>query len=127
MELVIMKDIYIKDMNNGKNINSSFMIMKKLFREGEKTVAIIGDKSGDSKANIIDPTDILKVGQVISVTGMFGNTLDIKKFKLVDKFSMEDYLPHIEKSIDEIMNEIKNISNEEFKSEECIELDNYFW
>lgn len=122
-----MKDVYIKDIRNGAKVNSTFMIMRKLFRDGEKTVAIVGDKSGDAKAAIVDSYNVLKVGNVLSVKGTFGSVFEIKEFKIVEEFAIEDYLPHIERPIQEIMDEIEIMSNEEFKSKECIELNNYFF
>lgn len=122
-----MKDVYIKDIRNGSKVNSTFMIMKKLFRDGEKTVAILGDKSGDAKAAIADTYNVLKVGNVLSVKGTFGSVFEIKEFKIIEEFAIEDYLPHIERPIQEIMDEIEIMSNEEFKSKECIELNNYFF
>ncbi len=40
---------------------------------------------------------------------------------------MEDFLPTVDRPIEEIMNEIEEISRDEFKSKECIELNNYFF
>ncbi len=40
---------------------------------------------------------------------------------------MEDFLPTVDRPIEEIMNEIEEISKDEFKSKECIELNNYFF
>lgn len=122
-----MKSVYIKDIKYGAKVNSSFMIMRKLYRDGEKTIAIVGDKSGDTKAAIIDKSDKLKVGNVISVKGSLDSIFNITEFNIIKNFVVEDYLPHIERSIDGIMNEIKIISEEEFKSKECIELNNYFF
>ncbi len=45
----------------------------------------------------------------------------------MEKFLLEDFLPTVDRSIEEIMNEIEEISKDEFKSKECIELNNYFF
>ncbi|MBI6872601.1 HD domain-containing protein [Clostridium aciditolerans] len=122
-----MKNIYAKEVKSGENVSSTFMIMKKLFRDKEKTIAYIGDKSGDVKASIADSMDILKVGDVIKVKGVLENIFEIKEFKKIEEFLMEDYLPYVNRPIEDIMNELEEMSQEEFKSKECMELNNYFF
>lgn len=122
-----MKNIYVKQIKTGEVVTSMFMIMKKLYRDKEKTVAYIGDRSGDFKASISDPMDILKVGDIIEAKGSLENIFEIKEFKKVEEFIMEDYLPYVNRPIEDIMQEIENMSQVEFKSKECIELNNYFF
>lgn len=122
-----MKDVYVKNIKNGENVSSTFMIMKKVFRDGERTIAYIGDKTGDVKASIIDKLDILKVGDVIKVDGVLENILEVKQFQVLKEIDMKNYLPYVSRPIEDIMNEIEQISKREFKSEECIELNNYFF
>jgi uncharacterized domain HDIG len=125
-----LKDIYIKDVKELKSfdkINLTFMIMKKLYRDGVKTIAIIGDKSGDIKTSIEDSENILKIGDVIKVKIVPSNIFEIKKFEKVKDFSMDDFLPHVERTIEDIMKEIDEMSAAEFKSKEAIALNNYFF
>lgn len=122
-----MKDIYVKSIRNGENVSSTFMIMKKVFRDGEKTIAYIGDKTGDIKASIIDKLDILKVGDVIKVDGVLESIFEVKQFQVLKEVDMKNYLPSVSRPIEDIMDEIDKISEREFKSEECIELNNYFF
>lgn len=122
-----MKTIYVKDIKGNKEISASFMIIKKLYRDGEKTIAYIGDKSGDMKASIKDERDVLNVGNVLNLRGTPGNVFDVKEYRKIDNYDIKDYLPAVEKPIDEIMQEILEMSNTEFKSRECIELDKYFF
>lgn len=122
-----MKNIFIKEIKSGDKIDSEFMIMKKIYRDGTKSVVIIGDRTGSLKVSITDATDELKIGDVINIKTSQENISDIKEYKKVVDFSMEDYLPTVERPIDDIINEIDRISDEEFKSEECIALNNYFF
>lgn len=122
-----MKDVYVKEIKAGEKITSTFMIMKKVFRDGEKTIAYIGDKSGDIKAYIMDKLDILKVGDVIKSKGTLENVFEIREFEILEKFSMEDYLPSVSRPIEDIMREMEEISQKEFKSKECITLNDYFF
>lgn len=60
-----MKNIYSKEMKKGETIRISLMVMKKVYRENEKTIAYLGDKTGDVKSEIIDKNDELLVGDVL--------------------------------------------------------------
>lgn len=122
-----MKNIFVKDIKGNNEINSSFMIIKKLYRDGDKSVVYIGDKSGDMKASIKDESNSLTVGTVISVKGKPGNVFEVKEYRKLSNYQIEDYLPVVGRPIEDILNEIKSISDEEFKSKECIELSNYFF
>lgn len=122
-----MKNIYIKNVNPNEDINSTFMIMKKIYRDGIKSIVIIGDKTGNVKLSIEDVLNELKVGDVIKIQGKLQNGAEIKFYDKIKEFSMEDYLPTVKRSIEDIMMEIDNMSKEEFKSKECIELNKYFF
>ncbi|MBC2581852.1 HD domain-containing protein [Clostridium sp. DJ247] len=122
-----MKNIFIKEIQSGDKIDSEFMIMKKIYRDGTKSVVIIGDRTGSLKVSIMNTTDELKVGDVINIKTSQENISDIKEYKKVVDFSMEDYLPTVERPIEDIINEIDRMSDEEFKSRECVALNNYFF
>lgn len=122
-----MKNIYAKSIKTGEKVTSTFMIMKKVFRDGQKTIAYIGDKTGDIKASIIDKSDILKVGDVVKGEGVLENIFEIKQFQILEEFCMEDYLPYVNRPIEDIMKELEEMSQKEFKSKECITLNNYFF
>lgn len=124
---MILKDLYIKNIKSGESVIIALMILKKLYHDGNKSTLILGDKSGDTKAVIEDKEDILKVGNVVKVKGVLSNVFEVKKFEIVPNFSMEDYLPYVERPIEDIMREIEEMSNEEFKSKEVIALNNYFF
>ena len=126
-----MKNLFVENINEQVkfegSIEESFMIMKKVYREGNNTIAYIGDKTGDIKASIPDIEDILKVGDVIKVKGIKKNLLEISEFNILNYFDKNDYLPSVKRPIQEIMDEMNKISEEEFKSEESRALNNYFF
>lgn len=103
------------------------MVIKKLYKEGNKSILYIGDKSGDIKASIVDEKDNISVGDVINIKGINGNILEIKQYEKIKNYMLEDYLPSSKTPVEDIMKEILQMSNAEFKSKECIELNNYFF
>ena len=122
-----MKSIFVKDIKDNESFKSSFMIVKKLARKEGKLIAFVGDKTGDVKAYIPDSKDVLEVGDVILVKASKDGALNVKEFKKEQIFSIEDFLPSVERPITDIMDEINRISEEEFKSDECRALDEYFF
>ena len=122
-----MKKIYIKEVKPGEKINSQFMILKKIYKDGDSIIADIGDRTGDIKVKILDKKAVLDAGDVIECSFIFSNNSEILNFKKIDEFLLEDFLPTVDRPIEEIMNEIEEISRDEFKSKECIELNNYFF
>lgn len=122
-----MKTTFVEEITENKPVKARFMIMKKVAREDGNLIAYIGDKTGDIKASIPDNMDILEVGDVIRVEGIKDRLLNIKCFYKEDKFDMADFLPSVKTPIEDIMAEMEKISEEEFKSEECRALDEYFF
>ncbi|MCM0649179.1 HD domain-containing protein [Clostridium swellfunianum] len=122
-----MKTKFVKDIKTSNNIEGSFMIMKKLAVEGKNLIAYIGDKTGDIKAYIPIESEELKVGNVIHIKASYGVNLQVIKYKKEKYYDLDDFLPAISKPLDEIMKELEQISEEEFKSEECRTLNDYFF
>lgn len=122
-----MKKIYVKDIKPGENIVSSFMIMKKLYSDGSKTIAYIGDSTGDIKASIANTLDTLEVGDVIKANGVLETLFEVNEFEKLKDFENKDYLPVVSRPIEDIMEEIEKLSKEEFKSKEAIALNDYFF
>lgn len=123
-----MKKIFVRDLKGNQEIKDSFMIMKILSKDGEKLVAYIGDKTGDIKASIENLKANLEVGDVIKVTATKNiDILIVSEFVKENKFNLDDYLPSINKPINEILDELNKISQEEFKSPEIKALDDYFF
>jgi 3'-5' exoribonuclease len=122
-----MKDCYIEDIKEKKQVEGLFMIMKKLYEDEEELTAYIGDNTGDIKA-VIQKTDIdLKVGAVIGIKATKENLLKVYEYKLIEDYDLNDYLPSIKRPIEDIMEELDNISKEEFKGEEAKTLNDYFF
>ncbi|MCR1971901.1 HD domain-containing protein [Clostridium cochlearium] len=123
-----MKDLFIKDIEPGKKIKGSFMIMKILYKdENNRTIMYIGDNTGKLKASIIEGDYELQKGDVIECEAVFETILKVESFSKQDEFKLEDYLPSVKRPIEDILKEIEDISKEEFKSEEIIILDRYFF
>lgn len=122
-----MKSIFIKDIKDNESFKSSFMIIKKLARKDGNLIAFIGDKTGDVKAYIHDSMNILDVGDVILVEAKKDHVLNVQEFEKEERFNIEDFLPSVERPIMDIMDEIDRISKDEFKSDECRALDEYFF
>lgn len=126
-KVILLKDVFMRDVKGNETIEGCFMIMKKLATEGKNIIAIIGDRSGDIKASIHDKENSLAVGDVLSLTAVRESILVVKEYMKEDNFDMEDFLPTVKRPIDEIMNEIEEISREEFNSEEAKKLNDFFF
>ena len=75
------KKVFLHDLNNGK-INTSLMVIKRLYKEGNKVVYLLSDKSGYINGKV--PMKVkLEVGQVIEVEGIKDYSLDISKVKIL--------------------------------------------
>lgn len=122
-----MKNLYSKDIKKGEKRTISLMVMKKVFRENEKTIAYLGDKTGDIKCQLIDENDELLVGDVLEMLGISDRIFIVESYMKILEYDVEDYLPCIERPIEEIMDEINLITNREIVSKECKSLNDYFF
>ena len=122
-----MKKIYANKIKDDDSVEDSFMVMKKLYRDCNNTIAYIGDKTGDIKSSILDVENLLKVGDVIWVKGKKKLLFEVNGVRILKKYDMNEYLPTINKPMDEIILEMDEISKGEFKSQESIALNNYFF
>lgn len=122
-----MKNIYSKEMKKGETIRISLMVMKKVYRENEKTIAYLGDKTGDVKSEIIDKNDELLVGDVLEFVGVWDRVFVVEGYQKLINYDVDDYLPCIERPIDEIMMEIESITEKEITSEQGKGLNEYFF
>lgn len=121
------KTVFLEDMKNLTNIKSSFMIMKIIFKDNSKLVCILSDKTGSIKATISNSKAKLDVGNVIEVEAQKDVNLDVNKFKILEDYDLTDYLPTLQEDIDDVMNEIEDISNRYILSREGKELSDYFF
>lgn len=122
-----MKRLYIKDIKDGAKIQDSFMVMKKLSFDGENVMAIIGDKSGEMKALICNKSNSIKVGDIITIKASKDGMLRASEFKFEKDYKVDEYLPSINRPIDQLMEELERISLEEFKTKETESLNHYFF
>jgi len=123
----MMKKIYVKKIINEIYVQDSFMVIKKLYRDGNRTIAYIGDKTGNIKSSIIDESNLLIDGDVIWVKGKKKLLFEVNEFKKLHKYDINEYLPTINKPMEEIIEEINVISKNEFHSEETMNLNDYFF
>lgn len=122
-----MKSNFIKTLKDNDIIDGSFMIMKILNREEKGFTGYIGDKTGDIKAFIPDAEKELSVGDVIYIKAKKDTVFIASEYRKETEYDINDYLPALSKPIDEIMNEMEQMSIREFKSVECITLNDYFF
>lgn len=113
-------------MSNKKTSYIRFMIMKKLYKDGNKQVYLLSNKDGYKKGKL--PIKYpFNIGEVIEIENSLDGTIDISSFEEVKEFNLEDYLPSVKRPIDDIMLEIEEISNECIISQEGKMLNNYFF
>lgn len=122
-----MRKSFAKDLKSGQDINTSFMIKKIFTREENNLIGIIGDKTGEFRASIPDEQRNFGLGDIINVKGTYRSNFTADKSDKLTEYNIEDYLPNVERPIDDIMNEIDQISKEEFITPEAIALNNYFF
>ena len=117
--------IYLKDLKDG-SVKTSLMVNKRLYKDGNKMLYILSDKSGYINAKI--PMKLkLEPGQVIEVEGVKDYVLDVFQVKLLENYDINDYLASVNRDIDEIMESIEEISNECIISPQAKMLDDYFF
>lgn len=119
------KKTYLKDLKGG-SVKISLMVNKKLYKDGNKMLYLLSDKSGYINAKI--PTKVkLEPGQVIEIEGVKDYVLDVVQVKIVENYNIDDYLATVNRNIDEIMKDIEEISKECITSPEARKLDDYFF
>lgn len=121
------KEIFLNDLQNGESTKISLMIMRVMFRDTTKVVAILADRSGEIKATIPCKKGDLIEGRVISVEGKKDSNFDVKKYEVIDKYEIEDYLPTVKRKIEEIMEELELYTDKYIISREGKALNDYFF
>lgn len=124
---MITKERFLSDIKNKDNVKISLMVMRVLFREPEKVVCILADKSGEIKANISGKNADIVEGKVIEVEGIKDGVLDVKKYEVISDYNPSDYLPTVKRSIKEIMESIEAFTNQYITSSEAKALNDYFF
>lgn len=121
---MVSKKVFLDEAKDNSII--SLMVMKPLYKDGNKQVYLLCDKSGCIKAKISNKSK-LSIGEVIEVDYTKDNILDISHYKVIEEFNIDDYLPSVKIPIEEIMYEIENITREYVVSDEGKKLDEYFF
>lgn len=123
-----MERFFIKDLRKGTEVLGEFMILKNLFKEIGYIGVILGDKTGDIKAKLKYTGVDLNVGDVIRVKGIsLDNLLQIDEYTKVERFDLYEFLPSINRPIEDIIKEMTDLSNEEFKDIQVKTLNDYFF
>jgi 3'-5' exoribonuclease len=121
------KENLLCDIKSRSNVKISLMVMKILAKESSKVVCILGDKSGEIKANVPSNGNDLKEGIVIELEGIKDGNLEIKKYKHILEYKISDYLLTVKRPIGEIMEEIEQYTNKYIRSKEAKALNDYFF
>lgn len=119
------KKMYLKDLKDG-SVKISLMVNKKLYKDGNKMLYLLSDKSGYINAKV--PVKVkLEPGQVIEIEGVKDFILDVFQVKIIEDYNVNDYLATVTRNIDEIMEDIEAISKECITSPQGKILDDYFF
>jgi len=121
------KENFLSDMKSGETIKISLMVMKIIFKDSDKVVCILADKSGEIKANIPNKNGDIKEGRVIDIEGIKDGKLDVKKYEFISDYDVSDYLPTLNRPIEEIMEEIELYTDKYIISREGKALNDYFF
>lgn len=121
------KENFLSDMKSGETIKLSLMVMKIIFKDSDKVVCILADKSGEIKANILSKNGDIKEGRVIAIEGIKDGKLDVKKYEFISDYNVSDYLPTLNTPIEEIMDEIELYTDKYIISREGKALNDYFF
>ena len=119
------KNVFLEDLKDG-NVKISLMIMKKLYKDNNKMVYTLSDRSGYINAKINVKLK-LEVGQVVEIEGVKDFIIDVTNLRVLEKFNIEDYLPTVDRPIGDIMNDIEDISKECIISPQAVKLNDYFF
>lgn len=119
--------VYAKDIHISKSIiKSTFMIIRKLYKDGKKDIIILGDSSGDFKASIVANTS-LELGMVLKVKGKYTSIFEVSEYTIEKNPDLDIFLPKYNGNISELLDEIEKISLEEFKSKDVLTLNEFFF
>ena len=119
------KKTYLKDLKDG-SVKISLMVNKRLYKDGNKMLYLLSDKSGYINAKV--PMKLkLEPGQIIAIEGVKGYILDVFQVEFLQDYDINDYLATVDRDIDEIMEDIEEISKECIISPQGKILDDYFF
>ena len=70
---------------------------------------------------------MLEVGQLVEIEGVKDFVIDVTNLRVLENFNIEDYLPTVDRPIEDIMNDIEEISKECIISPQAVKLNDYFF
>lgn len=121
------KENFLNDIEVGKTIKISLMVMRILYKDPGKVVCILADRSGEVKANLPNKKDNIAEGRVIEIEGSKDTNLDVKSYEFISEYNILDYLPTVNKPIEDIIKEIDFHTNKYIISREAKALNDYFF
>lgn len=121
------KEIFLNDIKDGENITISLMVQKVIFRDNCKIACVLSDKSGDIKADIPNKNDDISEGTVIKVECVKNRILNVEEYELISDYEISDYLPTVDRPIEEIMNDIEFYTDKYIVSTQAKALNDYFF
>ncbi|MCD2347133.1 3'-5' exoribonuclease YhaM family protein [Clostridium guangxiense] len=121
------KEKFLSDLKSGDNITISLMVMKVLFRDTDRSVCILADKSGEIKVSVPVKDGGIKPGIVIKIQGTKAANLNIEKYTVISEYNISDYLPTVKRPIEDIMKDIEEYTNKYILSKEAKALDDHFF
>ncbi|NMM63736.1 HD domain-containing protein [Clostridium sp. P21] len=121
------KENFLKDIKSGDDVKISLMVMKIIFKDDDKYVCILADKSGEIKVNVPSKNKDITEGAVIEIEGSKDGNLNIKNYELVSEYNISDYLPSVKRPIKDIMDEIDLYTDKYIVSKESRALNDYFF
>ena len=124
---MIAKEKFLSEIKDKEEIELSLMVMRIIFKDNNKIVCILADKSSEIKANIHSKDEKINPGAVLKISGIKNINLDVKKYEFIADYNIEDYLPVVKRNIDEIMGDIDKLTAKYVISREGNELNNYFF
>ena len=83
-------------MSENKNSYTKFMIMKKLYKDGNKQVYLLSNKNGYKKGKLSVKHN-LNMGEVIEVEDSIEGTIDISDFEYIKDFKAKKWYHLIQK------------------------------
>lgn len=121
------KENFLSEIEAGKTIKISLMVMRILYKDPGKVVCILADKSGEVKANLPNKKDDIAEGRVIEIEGSKDTNLDVKSYQFISEYNILDYLPTVNRPIEDIMKEIDFYTDKYIISREAKALNDYFF
>lgn len=124
-----MKELRIIDIKNHQSLQefNIFVMIKKKFYDAEgREMYYVGDNSGDLKV-FIPGGNKYNIGDVIKIEAVLDGKFKVNKSEKIENFKIEDFLPSVKRPIEDIMSELKSISEQEFKDIQVKALNDYFF